>query len=244
MMELTILGNSGTCPIKDGACSSYLLEIDGIKLLIDMGNGSITKLQHKCNLEEIDSVIISHLHFDHFADLVPYKYALETKKEMGAQIKPKLLMIPEVPLWLNEILEQNEIFYIKTISDDVRTHKDNIEIIFKKVPHLIDSFAICIKNGNSKFVYSSDSGDCDEIVEIAKDADLFLCEATLLEKDYKGLKHHLTAAKAAKIAAKANVKRLLLTHFWMDYTEEMYLEEAKKYFPQVEISKALETYKV
>ena len=74
-MKLTIVGCSGTFPGPKDACSSYLLEHDGYRLLLDAGNGSTGALQRTVGLLDLDAVLISHMHGDHFLDLVTYTYA-------------------------------------------------------------------------------------------------------------------------------------------------------------------------
>ena len=243
-MRLTVCGNDGTCPKKDGACSSYLLEIGNKKILVDLGNGATAKLQEKVALEEIDCIIISHLHFDHFADLIPFKYALETKMTLGKKLKPKKLFIPLLPSWLKAELETNDVFEIITIMDGQRISLDEITIDFVKVVHLVDSFAISICEKEKRFVYSSDTGLCPQVIAIAKNANLFLCEATFVRNEGEQLKHHLSASEAAVVAQKASVKKLLLTHLWMGEAEEAYRAEAKRYFKNVEICKILQTYDI
>lgn len=243
-MELTVLGNNGTCPAKDGACSSFLVEVDKKRILIDMGNGSIAKLQQKWDIWEIDMIIISHLHFDHMADLFPFKYAIETKKALGEEIKKIDLLIPETPQWITEEITINEVFNIINIYNGTVYELNNIRIEFKKVEHLIDSYAVRIEYGNKIFVYSSDSGDCPELEEIARDADLFLCEATFLECERVGINHHLSAMQAGKIALNARVKNMLLTHFSNPLATDEYCSEARLNFLAAEASKILGTYKI
>jgi len=88
----------------------------------------------------------------------------------------------------------------------------------------------------STFAYVSDTGYCLEAERIAKEADLFLCESTYLDKHkelaYKH--HHLTAAQAAQIAKNAGVRQLVLTHFSARYQEiSPFIQEASPIFSQV-----------
>ena len=101
-MKLTVFGNNATCPEADGACSCYLLQTKGKRILLDMGNGSAAKLQKHLPLTQLDAIIISHLHFDHFGDLFCAKYALETKRAYGENLKPIPLFIPALPQWASE----------------------------------------------------------------------------------------------------------------------------------------------
>ena len=82
-----------------------------------MGNGSAAKLQKHLPLTQLDVIIISHLHFDHFGDLFCAKYALETKRAYGENLKPIPLFIPALPQWASEELCTNDVFQIHTIKD-------------------------------------------------------------------------------------------------------------------------------
>src|SRR6476659_3176267 len=75
-MRLTVLGKSPSWQDADGACSGYLIEEDGTSILLDCGNGVFSKLRRYRDYTSLDAVIVSHLHADHFLDLVPFSYAL------------------------------------------------------------------------------------------------------------------------------------------------------------------------
>ena len=70
-MEITILGKSPSWQDADGACSGYLVEEQGYRVLIDCGNGVFAKLRKVVDYIDVDAVLITHLHADHFLDLVP-----------------------------------------------------------------------------------------------------------------------------------------------------------------------------
>ena len=74
-MRITVLGKSPSWQDAGGACSGYLIETDETKVLLDCGNGVFGKLRERIDYTDLDGVIISHLHADHFLDLVPYSYA-------------------------------------------------------------------------------------------------------------------------------------------------------------------------
>jgi ribonuclease BN (tRNA processing enzyme) len=75
-IRLTVLGKSPSWQDCDGACSGYLAEVAGQRLLIDCGNGVFAKLRRHAAYEAVDAVVVSHVHADHILDLVPFAYAL------------------------------------------------------------------------------------------------------------------------------------------------------------------------
>jgi len=244
-MKLTVLGNYGSFPGMDGACSGYLIQDANKKILIDCGNGTISRLQRYCRIEDLDMVILSHLHFDHMADIFPLKYAMETKASTGQNLSKIKLYLPEYPKEIyNEICNGN-VFHSKTVTDGFEIETGSLRITFVRVPHLIESYAIIIKSGNKKLVYSGDTAYSDEIVKAAKGASLFLCESTLLDKTGGArLIHHMSAGAAGRAASLADVEKLMLTHFWYEEKIDNYLIEARRYFNNVLIAEQHSTYYV
>src|SRR5919112_531836 len=75
-MRLTVLGKSPSWQDADGACSGYLLEDGDTAVLLDCGNGVFSKLRKFRDYTQVNAVVLSHMHADHFLDLVPFAYAL------------------------------------------------------------------------------------------------------------------------------------------------------------------------
>ena len=75
-MRLTVLGKSPSWQDAGGACSGYLLQDGETTVLLDCGNGIFGKLRQFVDYVDVDAVVLSHLHADHFLDVVPYAYAL------------------------------------------------------------------------------------------------------------------------------------------------------------------------
>src|SRR5262245_51799303 len=71
-MRLTILGCAGSFPGPDSACSAYLVEADGFRLMMDMGTGSLGALQRYAGLKHVDAILLTHLHADHVLDACSY----------------------------------------------------------------------------------------------------------------------------------------------------------------------------
>lgn len=243
-MKLTVLGNNGTYPQKNGACSSYLITEGRYNLLIDMGNGSLSKLQNVCDLSSINAIILSHLHFDHFADILPLRYALETRRSKGEDIRAVDVYLPPAPRWLEKELLVNDVFILHRIKDRFRATEGPFSLLFRKVKHSIPSYAVRIENRTETFVYSSDSAVCNSLISIARDADLLLCEASFAGEDTNQENHHLSAYSAGQIASAAKVKGLLLTHLPNDLDPSVLVGEAVEVFSNVQASKLLASYSI
>lgn len=118
---------------------------------------------------------------------------------------------------------------IKTIE-----HGD-MKITFSKNPHNLYTYSTKIKVVDISIVYSSDTGyQYNSLKNFAKDADLLICESTFLKGQEKREDYHLFAYEAGMIARDANVKKLLLTHFWPEIDKELYENEAREYFLNTE----------
>ncbi|MDY0290157.1 MAG: MBL fold metallo-hydrolase [Sphaerochaeta sp.] len=243
-MKLTVLGNNGTYPQENGACSSYLITEGRYTLLIDMGNGSLAKLQHVCDVGAINAIVLSHLHFDHFADIIPLRYALETRRSKGIPIQPVHVYVPSAPSWLMKELSANDVFILHRIHDRFSVAEGPFSLFFRKVKHSIASYAVRVAHGSEVFVYSSDTAMCNSLLSIARDADLLLCEASYIGRDLGQEGHHLSARLAGRVASVAQVGRLLLTHLPNDHDPAVVVREAAQEFPNVQATDLHATYPI
>jgi len=226
-LKLTVLGNYGPYPKAGGACSGFLLTSESAKVLIDCGSGVIGKLQQYIDIEELDAVILSHLHSDHAGDMLTLGYAVDIKVRkqlMDSQLK---VYLPGEPKEEFDRIAQRPAFETIKIDENEVVHIKDIKITFREMKHGYQNFAISIQKDKKRFVYSGDTMPNKELIDFAKDADLFLCEAGLLERDEKCIRAmHLTAKEAGEIAEQAGVSRLLLTHFLPDVKVDNYINEA------------------
>ncbi|HXR13895.1 MAG TPA: MBL fold metallo-hydrolase [Solirubrobacteraceae bacterium] len=218
-IRLTILGKSPSWQDRDGACSGYEVEVDGgRRLLIDCGNGVFGKLRRYGEYERIDAVLISHLHADHLLDLVPFAYALTYGPKLRSQ-RPALHAPPGARAalrrlcgaWGSETLIENA-FELTEYDPAAELELEGLRANFRLVPHYVPSYAVSLDGGGGRLVFSADCGPNEALVELARDAELLLIEATLAQPDLED-RAHLTAAEAGEIGRRAGVKRLVLTHF-------------------------------
>ena len=229
-MRLTVLGKSPSWQDAGGACSGYLVEHEGTTVLLDCGNGVFSKLRRFRDYTKVDAVVVTHLHADHFLDLVPFAYALTYAPRQqpvavarwpgtDTPARPRLI-VPEgggevfrrvVGAWGPEELIENA-FAIEEYGEATTPRIGGLQLTFQPVPHFTRTFACAFSADGRRLVFGSDSSPSDNLVEIARDADLVLMEATLPRPEREGPRGHLTPGEAGEHAAAAGVRRLLLTH--------------------------------
>lgn len=227
-MKLTVIGNNGPYPKAGGACSGYLLEDGSTKILIDCGNGVLSALLKVCDAENLDAILLSHLHSDHMSDVLILKYAIGLKKLRGKFEGSIPLYLPMEDQDLVSRLNYNDAFNIIPIIEEESLTVNELEIKFKEMVHPVKTYGIKVKKEDKVFVYSGDTSYNDGLVELADEADFFLCESGILEKDKDENSNHLTPKEAGDIATKAKVKRLVLTHFSPEYRLDKIMHEDRK----------------
>ena len=236
-MKLKVLGTQSPITRKGHNCPGFLIKDGKNKILLDCGSGTHSLLDFPNDLENL-SVIISHLHRDHYNDIYNLQYGSFVFHNQKRIEKPIDVYIPKTPIEkVKDVVDEKESFSKYHFIDKNATLKiGNMEISFCNTDHPIETYAIKIKNGDKSIVYTSDTSYSakDRIAEFAKNADLLICESSLLkEHGFPEINSHLTAEQAAKIAKQANVKGLALTHFWPEEDVNKYLKESKEVFKNV-----------
>jgi ribonuclease BN (tRNA processing enzyme) len=263
-LRITVLGKSPSWQDAGGACSGYLITSGEINVLLDCGNGVFGKLRERIDYTEVDAVLLSHLHADHWLDLVPFAYALtyapkqqpvpvHTWPGTDTPARPRLVAPPRaretfrrvVGAWGNDDLIENA-FELEEYEPGAAVQVGEISASFHPVPHFIDTFAVNVTaEGSDKLTYGADTRPGQEIVEIARDADLLLIEATLPRPERTGVRGHLTPEEAGAHAKRAGVKRVVLTHISDELGDEWAREEAERGFGgPVEVAREGATYEL
>ena len=219
-MRLTVIGCAGSYPGPDSPASCYLVEHDGFAVLLDLGSGSLGPLQRYASLDAIDAIVLSHLHADHCLDLCSY-YVYRRYHPAGPR--------PRIPVFgprstasrmaraydLPEGPGMSDRFNFVDIADTMRLGP--MTITSARVNHPIEAFGFRIEAGGRTLAYSGDTGECESLVSLARDADLALFEASFLDTDTTP-DVHLTARQAGEHATRAGARHLMLTHLvpWND----------------------------
>jgi ribonuclease BN (tRNA processing enzyme) len=246
-VKLTVIGCSGSGPGPDSAASSYLVEHDGFRLVIDLGNGAFGPLQRVIDPGDIDAIFLSHMHADHCLDIAPFvvwhRYSTQWQR-------------PRLPLYAPVGADRR---LAMAYDDDGDPLSDVFDFVFvgpgsfplgpfeartARTAHPVECNALRLEAGGRTLVYSGDTGPCDGVVELAKGADVFLAEAAHPEMEGLPTALHLTGRQAGEHAQAAGVGRLLLTHVpsWVD--REGQLRSAGAVFPRTELVSAGSVYEV
>jgi ribonuclease BN (tRNA processing enzyme) len=231
-VRITVLGKSPAWQDAAGACSGYLVQEEDYTLLLDCGNGVFSKLRRACDYVDVGAVLISHLHADHFLDLVPFSYALTYAPRQqpvpvagwpgtASPVRPELY-VPVgatevfrrvVGAWGNEDLVENA-FALREYAGSDQLAVGPFTIRFCRVPHFTMTFAVELSsNGGGRITFGADCRPNEELVHFASDTDLLLIEATLPRAERTGDRGHLTPREAGEHGKRARAKRLVLTHY-------------------------------
>jgi ribonuclease BN (tRNA processing enzyme) len=228
-MRLTVLGCAGSFPGPESACSAYLVEAEGFRLLIDFGSGSLSALQRYAGIGAVDAILLTHLHCDHMLDACTYvvvrRYApggpmppLPVYAPMGAAERISAAYSSE-----NEPVDDVYTFYgLQPGTFPIGP----FTVTADRVNHPIETYGVRVEHGGRVLAYSSDTAPCDALLRLAQGADLFLCEASYLDGVANPPDLHLTGGEAGEAATKADVGKLLLTHLVPAWCSEASTVEA------------------
>ncbi len=235
-----MLGKSPSWQDVDGACSGYLVELEGFRLLLDCGPGVFAKLRRYVAYVDVDAVVISHLHADHFLDLVPFSYALTYGPGARPAQSPALHVPPGaracfrrvVGAWGAEDLIEN-VFALREYDPGESLDAGPLSVRFQPVPHFGPTHAVDLRaarGGGGRLTFSADCAPSEELCAFARDTDLLIVEATLPEPERDGPRGHMTAAEAGAQARKAGARRVVLTHRTDELDADTALREAQREF--------------
>jgi ribonuclease BN (tRNA processing enzyme) len=234
---VTFLGTGDAFSAGGRHMSAYLIESPEGSLLLDCGPTLLASLnRHALSAEQVDTVLLSHLHGDHFGGL---PFLLLHYMYIEPRVRPlKIVGPPEVE---NRVRMIFRAMYADTAAEPLPFALEFIEMQPRETLRLgglrIDAFGAAhqkqppslgfeIKGGAWKIVYTGDSGWMEDLVERTQNADLFLCECSFFETR---LETHLDYPRIAENAGRFGAKRLVLTHFGREVLarrEEVSLEMA------------------
>ena len=235
-MRLTVVGCSGSFPGPASAASCYLVEAGSTRVVLDLGPGALGPLADATDIYALDAILLSHLHADHCLDLCSLYVARRYHPEGGPTGKVPVYGPAGTADRMDQAYAMTdkpgmvEVFDFVTWDAATTYAIGDLTVRVARVNHPVETYAIRLEHEGRAIVYSGDTGASAALVDLARGADLLLCEAAF----HDGRDHipdlHLNGREAAEHAQAAGAKRLVLTHLppWND--PERTLAEARPVF--------------
>ena len=231
-MRFTVLGACGAWPSAGEACSGFLVEHDGFRLLLDLGYATVPRLLSRVPAEQVDAVFVSHGHPDHCADLNPLLRA----RTLGGRSPSRLPVYApagalEAVMRLDRPGMLDDAYMVHEVVPGALFELGPFRAETRLLPHWEPNVGIRLIADGRVLAYTGDTGPSRDVVGLARDADLLLAEATYPDHVPDHSRQYLSSARTAgRQAAEAGADHLLLTHLWPGTD------------PQIALAMAAETY--
>lgn len=205
-MHVTVLGCGGTYAEPGNACSGYLLRTNRTAVAVDLGPGTLANLQRHLDLVDLDGIVLTHEHPDHWTDLPVarnvFRYVLDRSAiPVVTTAGTRALAAP---------FAADDTFAWTTVTDGATATIGDLQLRFSRTDHPVETLAVWAEGDGASFLYSSDTGPGWSPTAFGARPDLALIEATF---DHEHAAHlHLTAAEAGRAAAAVGARRLVITH--------------------------------
>ena len=238
-MKLTVLGCCGSYPGPAGACSGYLVDAAGTKIWMDAGSGTMANLQRHITLHEVDAVVLTHEHPDHWSDIEGFRVACAYVIHRNG-----------VPVYAPEGLRRLTYAFRPVMDWHVIADGDHAEIgaahlRFSRTDHGPETLAVRIDADGRSLAYSADTGPDWSLSALGEPVDLALIEATVTNDRENSVPGHLSARQAGVMARDGGARRLLITHLWPTVDpEKMRADASTAYGAPAELATMHEEYDV
>jgi ribonuclease BN (tRNA processing enzyme) len=218
--RVTVVGSGTSAPQPETPASGILVETASTAILIDCGQGVIRGMMAIRDPRDLDAIVVGHLHADHFIDLVSLRYLLPWAGFTGRRVQ--VLLPPggrERMAELAAAISERVGFFDDAL--DVREYDPateltigDLEVGFISGRHYVPAWGCRMRDAaGRRIVVSGDTGPNDALAEAARDADLFIVEATLLDSaEDDPVRGHLTIDEAIGVGRIARVGRTVLVH--------------------------------
>jgi ribonuclease BN (tRNA processing enzyme) len=213
MRRVTVLGGCGAYPEPGRACSGFLVEWDGFRLVLDLGYATLPRLLAHCPDAAVDAVVITHEHPDHCVDL----HGLFRMRFYGGDdSKLPLYCTPGVLSRLGGLEPEVDLRAVFDVHELPGTYQAGpFELSGVLLPHHVPNAGIRLQAAGTVIAYTGDTGPDPLLADLGRDADLYIVDATdRVGETGQPRRNLLTSDEAGYWAAKAGAHRLMLTHFW------------------------------
>lgn len=231
-MRLTVLGGTGAWPGPGQACSGYVVEHAGYRLLLDPGYATFPQLQRWAKAEDVDAVYVSHGHPDHCADLNPLLRARVLRDD---PVPPLPLSAPRGALDVVLALDRPGMLDPGYVRHDFEPGESLTIGPFRArtwlLPHSKPNAGVRLEADGVVLAFTGDTGPSPHLATLARDADVLIIDSSYAEEvpeDTRGTL--LSARQAGELAAIADVRRVVLTHLMPEVDDMEALQAASASF--------------
>lgn len=237
-MECRVIGMWGGFPKKNGPCSGYLIQHEGFSLLIDCGSGVLSELQNYIDLNDINHVILTHYHFDHFSDIGSYLFSRLVNTQLG-RADEELCVYGPADEAMQKQVEAVAYSRFTSFNETNQLEIGPFNCTFMKNIHPVETYSIKIVCMDKSIVFTSDTSFTTDLIEFAANSDLLITECSLYEGMNGKGSGHMTSQDAGILAYQSKAKRVLLTHL-PHYGElnDLVVSAKKQGNPNIELAKS------
>jgi ribonuclease BN (tRNA processing enzyme) len=223
-MRLTILGTGSARPVGDSAQSGVLVQSGDTSILFDIGSGIAKQVEARIGATNLDGLFIGHFHADHWIDIGPMRYrfpwAEDAPRKLPVFLPPggrdKLdhlaAAINERPSFFDPA------FDITEYESGQRFQVGPITVVPHAVGHYVPAWSMDITGPDGeRIVYAGDMGPSEEIIELARGAEVLILEATLENGATDDARRgHLDTSEAIDHVRRSGVAQGVLVHYWSE----------------------------
>ncbi|MGH9185334.1 MAG: MBL fold metallo-hydrolase [Acidimicrobiales bacterium] len=244
-LTLTVLGCSGGYAGPGNACSGYLVDDGVTHVWVDCGPGTLANLQQHIGLEDIDALVLSHDHPDHWLELPVLRNALKYGSgREGLPVYGTAATLAKLEHLVDELAPTVD---WHTVDDGDRFAVADLAFRCSRTDHPVPTLALRVEAvGNPALLYTADTGSAWSPAPLGGGIGLALVEATLsADQEDDGAHVHLSGRQAGVLARQAGAARLLLTHLWPTSDPDERRHEAEATFGgPVEVAQIHQRYEV
>jgi ribonuclease BN (tRNA processing enzyme) len=229
-VELHVLGAGPSYTNQPGALgAAYLVRADDEALLLDLGQGSFAALAATFAPSRLLGVVISHLHPDHFVDLVPLRHYLRYEFEPRRRLTvfaPDGLESRLDALFGSAGFAAEALDFEPLVAGSRRIGSFVVEA--RRVTHTDDSHALRVTGSDGMaLVYSGDCGFADDLAPLIQPGDTLLSEISFGAGPVPVGALHLDGSAIAALVRSRRPGRVLLTHLQMGFDRAAAIEAAR-----------------
>jgi ribonuclease BN (tRNA processing enzyme) len=225
-VKLTVLGRSPASPNPGEACAGYLVEAGGSRVLVDIGPGVVSQLLRRSHPDELDAVVVSHMHADHMLDLVTLRYVYPWRDRPRDE-RLRVILPPgsgdqllDLARGVGSSKHFESCFRLSEHDGASSLPFGGLSLTPVRTQHYIPCWGFRAEADGRRLAYTADTAPSPGLADLADGAHLLLSEATLRSLDEDAAppdpRGHLTPAEAGEAAREAGAGRLLLTHLPID----------------------------